>query len=204
MKQTAYHHGALFDACCEKALELIEQNGVETLSLREVARALKVSHAAPYRHFQSKNDLLVAIGIKSFKTFSQALTEGFQARSGHDSWSKRMERMGHAYIQFAEKHPTQYRLMFSHKLLNTTSSPELATVSEGSFRVLEEALREGPLRKASPKALRSAAMETWARIHGLAMLMIDQQMHFLGSAQDQRRFIHQQLAAKALNESSRA
>lgn len=56
-----YHHGDLRAALMKRAIELIEEKGVEGLSLRQAAKDLGVSHAAPMRHFKSKADLLSAI-----------------------------------------------------------------------------------------------------------------------------------------------
>src|ERR1700716_2706976 len=50
-RKRAYHHGNLRQALIDAALELIEQRGVPALTLREVARRVGVTHAAPHRHF---------------------------------------------------------------------------------------------------------------------------------------------------------
>ena len=54
MKEKAYHHGNLKNELIEKGLEYIDRYGVESLSMRELARAAGVSSAAPYAHFQNK------------------------------------------------------------------------------------------------------------------------------------------------------
>ena len=57
----SYHHGDLRNALVAAGLEILTQDGDKTLSLRKVARRAGVSHAAPYRHFSSKEALLTAI-----------------------------------------------------------------------------------------------------------------------------------------------
>ena len=47
MTKSAYHHGALADGLVTAALARVEENGVEGLSMRELAQSLGVSHAAP-------------------------------------------------------------------------------------------------------------------------------------------------------------
>lgn len=47
----AYHHGDLRNALVREGRRSLEENGAGELSLREVARRLGVSVAAPSRHF---------------------------------------------------------------------------------------------------------------------------------------------------------
>ena len=58
-----YHHGNLAEAILLRAAEIIDERGIEALSLRSVARDLDVSHSAPNRHFKSKTDLLSALAL---------------------------------------------------------------------------------------------------------------------------------------------
>ena len=60
-----YHHGNLRETLLALALEQIIKNGVESLSMRKLAKQAGVSHAAPARHFPSKKELLSAL-IASF------------------------------------------------------------------------------------------------------------------------------------------
>ena len=44
-----------------KRIKLVNTEGLHSFSLRKVAAACGVSHAAPYSHFQSKEELLDAM-----------------------------------------------------------------------------------------------------------------------------------------------
>lgn len=59
MKHTAYHHKNLRIELIEKGIELVEEYGMQQLSLRKVAQECNVSHAAPYSHFKNKDDLIL-------------------------------------------------------------------------------------------------------------------------------------------------
>ncbi len=48
--QSSYHHGNLRSALLLTALEILEKQGLASLSLRKVAAAIGVSHAAPAHH----------------------------------------------------------------------------------------------------------------------------------------------------------
>src|ERR1041384_987611 len=94
----SYHHGDLRQAVLRKAGEVLEKEGVDALSLREVARRAGVSHNAPYRHFPDRDSLLVAL-----------VEEGFQMLL--DALARRPRReMGEAYVDFALAHPQRFRL----------------------------------------------------------------------------------------------
>ena len=57
-KGRRYHHGNLRAALVEAARAIVEEQGTRALTLREVARRVGVTHAAPYRHFKDKAALL--------------------------------------------------------------------------------------------------------------------------------------------------
>lgn len=58
MEKKPYHHKNLKNDLIEKGIELVNKNGINQLSLRKVAQACGVSHAAPYSHFSNKEELL--------------------------------------------------------------------------------------------------------------------------------------------------
>ena len=67
----ACHHGNLRQALIEAALPLLAKKGISGLSLREVARVVGVGHAAPYRHFKNKNELIESIAAVGYRKLSR-------------------------------------------------------------------------------------------------------------------------------------
>ena len=63
--QKPQHHGNLRDALLQAAIHLISETGPAVFTLREVARRPRVSHNAPYRHFQNREELLAAVATVS-------------------------------------------------------------------------------------------------------------------------------------------
>ena len=55
-----YHHGNLKNLLIIKVLESVKNNDLEFFSIREAARLLGVSPAAPYNHFKDKQTLILA------------------------------------------------------------------------------------------------------------------------------------------------
>src|SRR5688500_13049468 len=66
-----YHHGNLRRALLDEALVIVRAEGVEGLTLREIAPRLGVSRAALYRHFADKRALLTAVATEGFRALRQ-------------------------------------------------------------------------------------------------------------------------------------
>jgi AcrR family transcriptional regulator len=72
-RRAAYHHGNLREALLDAAVSLIAEVGLKAFTLREVARRAGVSHNAPYRHFQDKEELLAAVRTQGFRELTEAM-----------------------------------------------------------------------------------------------------------------------------------
>jgi AcrR family transcriptional regulator len=101
VRRGRYHHGNLREALIEAALGLLEERAAHELSLREVARRAGVSHAAPYRHFDDREQLLAALAEHAFAELERRL-------HGADS----VTAAARAYLDFALDHRARFRLMF--------------------------------------------------------------------------------------------
>lgn len=135
-----------------------------TLSLRSVAKAAGVSHAAPYHHFAGLDALLAAVAARGFDDLAAAM-QG--AQQGGDTAAT---LVGHcsAYVAFALARPAVFRLMFSPLLQRKADHPALRVAADGSFQVLLQAARAHVAEGADELALAG-----WSLAHGLASLAID-------------------------------
>ena len=167
----AYHHGDLRNACVTAALELLAQNGLPGVTLREVARTIGVSRSAPYRHFADKRDLLAACAAEGFAQL------GMQAQAVVTASDVPDIDMLHAllkrYAAFGAADPHLYRLMFAGDFRNE-EYPALTRAAEGAFGILEQAVRRGQ----QAGAVRSGdtygqVLTLWACAHGLVSLCND-------------------------------
>lgn len=169
-KPHQYHHGDLPRAMVREAVRIIQQQGVASLTLRGVGERLGVSRTALYRHFTDKQALLVAVAGEGFRTLRTELAEAYeQAGRGQSGFNE----MGLAYVRFALKYPSHYRVMFG----GFVTASDLPTASEhgaDAFQVLVDAIVEqqhqGVVRDDEPRRL---ALYIWSVVHGVAMLALD-------------------------------
>ncbi len=178
-KAHAYHHGDLRNALVEAGLEVLSKEGAEALNLREVARRAGVSHAAPYRHFVDKQALIDAIAEDGFHLLWAFIEKA--AAKPTKSGGKRLIALGQAYVQFALHHPDHFRIMFT-SVREAEESNQLYIASKAGFHVLIEALQAG---QASGELVKDDPIDQakmlWASMHGLAVLLIDNQFTDAGS-----------------------
>lgn len=110
MERDTYHHKELKKELIEKGIELVNSEGVKEFSLRKAAAACGVSHAAPYSHFHSKEELLDAMQDYITKQFSEILEGTIEEfREEPDI----LEHLGRAYILFFLRNPQYYSFLFS-------------------------------------------------------------------------------------------
>ena len=118
-----YHHGNLRNALLEAAIARIEAAGEAGFTLRELAKTLGVSSAAPFRHFANKRALLAAVAELGYERLA-AIYDELDAQYADDP-GECFRRKGIAYVTFAVSHKACYLAMFSSELNDKTEFPEL-------------------------------------------------------------------------------
>ncbi|MGW1054938.1 TetR/AcrR family transcriptional regulator [Streptomyces sp. NPDC002521] len=164
MSRATYHHGALRQALIDGAREILAERGHDQFSLNEVARRAGVSTAAPYRHFESKDDLLAAVADQGYATLHQTLD---RTAASTDDVRERLLRLGGAYVRFAHDHPDLFVTMFRGR-------PSPSPVGVDSFNILLRSVIDAQAADListhpSPELM---ARSIWAALHGLAVLSL--------------------------------
>ena len=109
MDKKIYHHKDLKNELIEKGIELVNENGLNQLSLRKVAQACNVSHAAPYSHFKNKEELFAAMQLFITEQFSNKLEEVIVLYKGKPNF---LLEFGKAYIRFFIEKPQYFTFLF--------------------------------------------------------------------------------------------
>ena len=164
-----YHHGDLRRALIDAALHLVERQGPSGLTLREAARLVGVSHAAVYRHFADKTELLRAVAVEGMLGMRDAMQSSL---AGVDDPVDAFQAFGVAYVMYAVKHPAHFRVMYSAEV--DCSEGPLAEAKEEKMGMLiagVEACQQAGVFPPGPAE--RYAIVAWSLVHGLATLMVD-------------------------------
>ena len=158
-----YRHGNLPAALLAAARQILDENGLQAVGLRETARRVGVSATAAYRHFTSKEDLLACVAAEGFLELAAAMQSATRGANP-------LTRAGLAYIEFAHQNRGLFRLMFGPILAERAKYPALQAAS-----LSVEAMLVRGVTDLDPRPLNDnhAAMAAWGLVHGLAHLIVD-------------------------------
>jgi len=153
---------------CAVAQKRFAKQGVDGVSMRQLADALGCSPMTPYRYFRNKDEILAAVRAAAFDRFAGALEEA--ARQTRGDLRAGGQAMGEAYIRFALSDPEAYRLMFDLSQPHPDRYPELVRASARARHMMSAALQalvEAGIFAGDPQLL---GYVFWATMHGLVVL----------------------------------
>jgi AcrR family transcriptional regulator len=188
----------LQEAIKETAWKQIAEFGAPALSLRAIARELKITAPAIYNYFSDRDALVTALIIDAYKSFGDSQIEARDSVSVGDH-TGRMSAIGMAYRNWAHTYPQRYQLIFGTPIPGYEAPlmevlPFAARSLSALVSVVEQLRVAGKLNvnsfpevKAEFKAgfemwktyggdvdilSLSVAMIIWARVHGIVSLEI--------------------------------
>lgn len=166
-----YHHGNLRQALIDAAVGLIGERGPGGFTFAEVARAVGVSPAAPYRHFRDRSALVAEIAQRGFELFESELIGAWDG--GRPEPVGALVRCGRRYLAFARRQPAYYAAMFESGLPPDIDAG-LLRASDRAFAVLTrgaEAVCANIPTPGRPPAI-MVALHVWSFAHGIASLFL--------------------------------
>jgi AcrR family transcriptional regulator len=166
-----FHHGDLRAALIRAGLDLLETQLADGLSLREIARKVGVSPTAVYRHFPNKQSLLYALCEHAADGLYAAQAEAMAAAGGG---LVGFIETGKSYIRYAIANPALFRLLMTTRPPNEVS--ELDSHVSAAMRLLGDNVLSLLPPGTSRQTARTFAALAWAKVHGMAMLMLDGQI----------------------------
>ncbi len=182
----------------EAAWKQIAEFGASALSLRAIARELKITAPAIYNYFPSRDDLVTALIIDAYTSLGDSQIEARDALP-QNGISKRMRAVGLAYRNWANTYPQRYQLIFGTPIPGYEAPlmevlPSAARSLSALVSVVEQLRQAGKLNvDAFPKVRAeykesfeiwkthggdvdllslSVAMIIWSRVHGIVSLEI--------------------------------
>jgi AcrR family transcriptional regulator len=176
---SSYHHGDLRNALVAVGRKLLETTGIGEFSLRQVAREVGVSGAAPFRHFADKEALLAAIAEEGFVELLSTRRK-LISPAGHPA--RTVYRMMEAYVAYAIRHPGMFDLMVGQRIPSLTAYGELSQIIDESFGLFAKAVQLYGQECGWPeKTFPALTHAAWAVEHGVAMLILSNRAPRTGS-----------------------
>lgn len=173
VKRATYHHGNLKEDLILATLSLIEENGPENVSLREVAKRAGVSSGAPFRHFPDRAALMTAVAEEAMMRFKMEVDSRLEETKSIDPLI-RFRAVGYAYLHWAIKNPSHFLVISNRRLIHFEASKILrdinAEIQQTMMECLNEAREKGLLRTNDISQLPLIAR---AVSYGLARMYVD-------------------------------
>jgi len=194
----------------DAAWKHIAKEGAPALSLRAIARDLKITAPAIYNYFPDRDALVTALIIDAYTSFGNSQLEA-RDTVPVDDLVERMNAIGLAYRQWAHKHPQRYQLIFGTPIPGYQAPmmevmPSAARSLSALVSVIEQLRIAKKLNvKSFPKVQTefkvgfemwkkyggeadllsiSVAMLIWARVHGIVSLEIAGNLPPFGASGD--------------------
>lgn len=166
-----YHHGDLRRALLHATGAVLEADGLERFTLREVARRAGVSHGAPAHHFGDVRGLLSEFTAESFAELAATMQRN-RERASADAFDQ-LAAVGAAYIEYALANRARFQLMFRSDRLDAESAP-LATSGGAAYGHLQDCIARIAREIDTPAyAIQEKTALAWSIVHGYATLLLD-------------------------------
>ncbi|NJP67030.1 TetR family transcriptional regulator [Streptomyces spiramenti] len=163
-----YHHGNLRAALLDAAESRLRTAGADQVSLRDLAREVGVSHAAPRRHFADRQALLDALAETGFERLGGVLREALTGASAE--FPEQVRVVMTAYARFATENAALLELMYAAK--HRPGATRIVAAAEAPFGLMNDLVvrgqAEGVLRAGDPQRV---GIVVFATVQGIAALV---------------------------------
>lgn len=162
----SHHHGDLRNALIKAGIEILEEGGIDALSLRKCAARAGVSHAAPAHHFDGLPGLKGAIASEAFAVFSRHMLEA--AQSEGSSARARLKGICRGYVQFGLAHRALLDTIFGIDMSELAREP-IEHDDSSAYQILRDACAPFVPDGTRPEVVE---FQVWSLIHGYTMLFV--------------------------------
>ena len=201
----------LQEAIKETAWKQIAEYGAPALSLRAIARELKITAPAIYNYFPDRDALVTALIIDAYTSFGDSQIEVRDAVPASDV-AERLKAIGMSYRAWAHTYPQRYQLIFGTPIPGYEAPtmdvlPSAARSLSALLSVVEQLRTSGKLNVTSFPVVKdeykvgfdmwktyggdvellsiSVAMIIWSRVHGIVSLEIAGNLPPFGASGDE-------------------
>ncbi|MFI6771129.1 TetR/AcrR family transcriptional regulator [Streptomyces sp. NPDC050355] len=167
-ERAGYHHGDLPAALTSAAIELLDERGMEQVTVREVARRAGVSPGAPFRHFADRQALLTAVADRILADFAE-----WQIGMVAGAEGSVMRAFGLGFVRFAIRHPRRFELIKTRVFGDSQPAElhqRLSDIERAFTDIIVADQKAGVLRPGDPATVGLAGQ---AVVYGLSQMIVD-------------------------------
>ena len=165
-KQDKYHHGGLKNKLIKDLLIAVKKKSLEKFSIRESARSIGVSAAAPYNHFKDRQELINNALDFSRNEFLEFVI--IDLNNVENDFNK-LVLIGKNYLLYADLNPEVFKFIFSNIDQNKKENNFYIKVHDLFLEVINESLDVTNFR--NRVSLNTAVNAAWSMVHGIACLI---------------------------------
>ena len=163
-----YHHGNLRQALLSAALELLDDAGVEGVTIRAVARRAGVAHSAPANHFRDRRALLTCLAAGIFSELAAEIQQSLTSK--RLTGPARVRRFADVLLAFGLRHPHRYRLLWRRDLLDDSDAALQAPMD----LIYDSLVKElEACDSTHPESPHTQAVALWSLMHGYVSMRLD-------------------------------
>ena len=175
-----YHHGNLREALLQASLTILDNEGIESVGIRQVAKLVGVAHSAPANHFKNKSALLTALNIHIVSHLVN--TVKLELDVNEPDLKIVIRNFTKIVLEYGLTYPNRYKVVWRSGYMLPESMEEI-------YQILVSLL----LVYAKQKHIdvETQAIALWSMIHGYVSLRLD---GYLDAGKDAISGIERQIA----------
>lgn len=171
----------------EESWRIVESEGWNALSIRRIADAIKYSIPVVYRHFSSKDDLVLVFTKQGYGLLERQLSlAGQQSADPREN----LRYIARAYAKFAYEHSRFYQLMFGlgmptcEQLQDVEEMKRVGDIIAGGVSDVIESTQVNKL--CPPEDLHLKGRTFWSLLHGLMAMNVVSE---IGCTEENKRLL---------------
>lgn len=161
-------HGDLRRELLREGLILLDNQGVDSVTIRAVARKVGVAHSAPANHFPSRRAMLTAIAAMIFADLADLTVEAAAYTANEPEQA--IHTFAETWFQFAFNTPNRYQLLWQRQLVDH-EDPVLAREMNRVYSTLLSLLPHDQVKCRVDTETNAIAI--WSMIHGYISMRLD-------------------------------
>ena len=146
---------------------IIEDEGLEYLTIRRIAETISRTQPAVYQHFAGKDEILAAVVVDGFVALVESLKRAAKGEK------RSLTAIASAYVRFGLERPKLYEVMFVAPPVIAFAVSDTPMPAQTAFQIFATAVAESGLQ---PSKVDTVTEAVWAALHGLVMLSITKRL----------------------------